>query len=122
LGVDYNKAVSATTESATLASQILDARLSLTRLRQSHASPQRRLTIPAALKLLDTQAQQLQGLDTELQALQKKIGGVKDKVKSGSREVERLKVERGDVESLARTKKGTEVTDEDRRLGPLYDW
>jgi uncharacterized coiled-coil DUF342 family protein len=113
--------VKATTESATLASQILNARLSLSRLRQWHASPQHRLTIPSALQLLDSQCQQLPDLDKKLQTLQTEVGGVKDKVKSGSREIERLRVERDDMEAMVRSK-GQEGDDEDRRLAPLYDW
>lgn len=117
---DYNRAVMLTTEAQSLSDKILDARLSLTRLRQQ--SPSSRLTIPTATALLDTQAQQLQELDLSLQDLHKKLSGVKEKVKDGSREIERIRVEKGEVERTIREKQRDAMTEEDGRLVPLYDW
>jgi chromosome segregation ATPase len=118
--LDYNRALSQTMEAQSLSDKILDARLSLTRLRQQSSSS--RLTIPTATALLDTQAQQLQELDISLQDLQKKLSGVKEKVKEESRDVERLRVERGEVERTMREKERNGMSEEDGRLVPLYDW
>jgi hypothetical protein len=118
--VDYNRAIRQTTEAQSLSDKILDAKLSLTRLRQQSSSS--RLTIPTATALLDTQAQQLQDLDLSLQDLQKKLSGVKEKAKDESKGVERLRVERGEVERIMREKERDGATEEDGRLVPLYDW
>ncbi|KAI0954121.1 hypothetical protein AcV7_007442 [Taiwanofungus camphoratus] len=114
---DYNKAKALTQEASTLASKILDARLQLTRLRQAHPHP--RLTVPSANAQLDSQVIDMQKLDDELQSLNEKVDHVKEKVKEGARDVERLKVERADMEKLVRAGKD-EV--EDARIIGLYDW
>jgi len=107
-------------EAQSLSDKILDAKLSLTRLRQQSSSS--RLTIPTATALLDTQAQQLQDLDLSLQDLQKNLSGVKEKVKDESKSVERLRAERGEVERVMREKERDGTAEEDGRLVPLYDW
>lgn len=114
---DYNKAKALTSEASTLASKILDARLQLTRLRQAHPHP--RLTIQSANAQLDSQVMEMQKLDDELQGLNEKVDEIKEKVKEGAREVERLRIERSDVEKLAKTAR-EEV--EDNRVIGLYDW
>lgn len=61
----------------------------------------------------------MQKLDDELQGLNEKVDEIKEKVKEGAREVERLRIERSDVEKLAKTAR-EEV--EDNRVIGLYDW
>ncbi|KAI0364732.1 hypothetical protein BV20DRAFT_974137 [Pilatotrama ljubarskyi] len=114
---DYNKARALTQEAAALASKILDARLTLTRLRQAHPHP--RLTIPAANAQLDAQVAEMQELDDELQQVNAQVEDVKERVKTGAREVERLRVERADLE---KTVKAGQDEIQDGRVVGLYDW
>ncbi|KAI0640798.1 hypothetical protein C8Q79DRAFT_995022 [Trametes meyenii] len=114
---DYARARALTQEAAALASKILDARLTLTRLRQAHPHP--RLTIPAANAQLDAQVEEMQELDDELQSVNGRVDEVKDRVKAGAREVERLRVERADLEKTV--KAGKEEIQDGRVVG-LYDW
>lgn len=114
---DYNKARALTQEAAALAGKILDARLALTRLRQAHPHP--RLTIPAANAQLDAQVAEMQELDDELQQLNGQVDDVKERVKAGARDVERLRVERADVEKTA---KAAQDEVQDGRVIGLYDW
>ncbi|PIL24886.1 hypothetical protein GSI_12773 [Ganoderma sinense ZZ0214-1] len=114
---DYTKARALTLEAAALASKILDARLTLTRLRQAHPHP--RLTIPAANAQLDEQISEMQALDDELQQVNAQVDDVKEKVKAGAREVERLRVERADLEKIVNA--GQKEVQDGRVVG-LYDW
>ncbi|KAH9846268.1 hypothetical protein C2E23DRAFT_891034 [Lenzites betulinus] len=114
---DYNRARALTQEAATLESKILDARLTLTRLRQAHPHP--RLTIPAANAQLDAQVAEMQELDDELQSVNAQVDDVKDRVKARAREVERLRVERADLE---KTVKAGQDEVQDGRVVGLYDW
>ncbi|KAH9945770.1 hypothetical protein B0H21DRAFT_743962 [Amylocystis lapponica] len=114
---DYIKARTLTHEAASLSSKILDARLRLTRLRQAHPPP--RLTVPAAHVQLDAQVAEMQTLDDSLQALNAQVEHVKDAVKGGARELERLRVERADAEKCVRA--GREEVEDGRVVG-LYDW
>lgn len=117
LSADYTKARTLTLEAAALASKILDARLTLTRLRQAHPHP--RLTIPAANAQLDAQIEEMQSLDDELQQVNAQVEDVKEKVKTGAREVERLRVERADLE---KTVNAGQKEVQDGRVVGLYDW
>ncbi|GBE86661.1 hypothetical protein SCP_0905410 [Sparassis crispa] len=114
---DYNKAKLLTDEAFSLASQILDARLTLTRLRSAHPLP--RLTIPAANAQLDVQVIEMQKLDDALQGVNENIERVKEAVKDGAREFERLRVERADMEKLVQAEKDE---GEDETVIGLYDW
>ncbi|KAI0087446.1 hypothetical protein BDY19DRAFT_955811 [Irpex rosettiformis] len=114
---DYVKAKALSDESVDLAQKILDARLKLNRLRQAY--PQPRLTIPVALAKLDTQVEEMQQLQDKLQSLEEQIDGVKEKVKVGAREVERLRVERAEVDKLVKQSR-SEI--EDGRVLELCDW
>ncbi|KAI0832055.1 hypothetical protein BC628DRAFT_1530004 [Trametes gibbosa] len=114
---DYNRARALTQEASTLESKILDARLTLTRLRQAHPHP--RLTIPAANAQLDAQVTEMQELDDELQQTNARVDDVKERVKAGAREVERLRVERADLEK--KVKAGQDEVQDGRVVG-LYDW
>ncbi|KAI0741710.1 hypothetical protein C8Q80DRAFT_1195734 [Daedaleopsis nitida] len=114
---DYNKAKALTQEAAALASKILDARLTLTRLRQAHPHP--RLTIPAATAQLDDQIVEMQQLDDELQQVNEQVDSVKERVKAGAVEVERLRVERAELERQVNA--GQKEVQDGRVVG-LYDW
>ncbi|KAI0346362.1 hypothetical protein BDW22DRAFT_1352418 [Trametopsis cervina] len=114
---DYIKAKGLSEESVHLTRKILDARLKLTRLRQAY--PQPRLTIPVALAQLDAQVEEMQQLQDTLQDLNQRVDRVKEEVKVGAREVERLRVERGEVDKLVKQTK-SEV--EDGRVLELCDW
>lgn len=115
--VDYQKAKNLTAEATSLARQILDAKLQLNRLRQTH--PQPRLTIPSANAQLDKQVEDMQKLDEQLQEQNEMIEKVKAEVKDGARVTERLRVERSEVERQAKASKN-EAADE--RVVSLYDW
>ena len=115
--LDYNKARALTSEASDLARKILDARLQLTRLRQAHPHP--RLTVASANAQLDAQVEEMQRLDDELQGLTATIDEVKDRVKEGARDVERLRIERADAEKLVRA---GEADVQDGRVRGLYDW
>ncbi|KAH9926876.1 uncharacterized protein B0H18DRAFT_876042 [Fomitopsis serialis] len=114
---DYNKAKALTSEASDLARKILDARLQLTRLRQAHPHP--RLTVTSANAQLDAQVEEMQKLDDELQGINVNIDEVKDNVKEGARDVERLRIERADAEKLVRA---GEADVQDGRVRGLYDW
>ncbi|KAK7685197.1 hypothetical protein QCA50_011560 [Cerrena zonata] len=114
---DYVKARALTKEAATLAQQILDAKLQLSRLRQIH--PQPRLTIAAATAQADAQDEKMQSLDEELQVMNENVEEVKGRVKEGAKYVERLRMERAEAEKQVKACKN-EV--EDGRVMGLYDW
>ncbi|GLB45188.1 hypothetical protein LshimejAT787_2000930 [Lyophyllum shimeji] len=114
---DYHKAKEATARAATLAQQIIDARLALTRLRKTH--PQPRLTIQLADQKLVDQVTEMQDLSDELQSVNQQVQEVKDQVKRGALELESLRAERAEVEKAV---KMSRVDEDDGRLVPLYDW
>ena len=117
---DHQRARALTSRATTLAAQILDARLALTRLRQAHPHP--RLTIASATSALDEQVTQMQEKEDELQRLNNRIGEAKERVKADVGELEQLRsVEK---ERLAELKLVGRVAgeEEDPRLGELYDW
>ena len=114
---DYNKARALAQEAVALTSKILDARLTLTRLRQAHPHP--RLTIPAANAQLDAQVEEMQALDDELQRVNAEVDAVKEQVKAGARDVERLRVERAELEKTV--SQGQKEVQDGRVVG-LYDW
>ncbi|KAH9940819.1 uncharacterized protein BXZ73DRAFT_42544 [Epithele typhae] len=114
---DLNKARALAQEATALTSKILDARLALTRLRQAHPHP--RLTIPAANAQLDAQVEEMQALDDELQRVNGEVDAVKERVKHGARDVERLRVERAELE---KTVSAGQREVQDGRVVGLYDW
>ncbi|OCH96242.1 hypothetical protein OBBRIDRAFT_765746 [Obba rivulosa] len=114
---DYTKAKALTQEAASLADKILDARLTLTRLRQAHPPP--RLTVASASAQLDAQVAEMQTLDEALQAVTARVERVKERVKDGAREVERLRVQRAELEKQVMAGKDEA---EDGRVVGLYDW
>ncbi|EKM57946.1 uncharacterized protein PHACADRAFT_251867 [Phanerochaete carnosa HHB-10118-sp] len=114
---DCTKVRSLTEESVGLSRKILDARLKLTRLRQAY--PQPRLTVPSAEAQLDAQVLEMQTLEDKLQNLNDAVDSMKDKVKSGAREVEWLSGERGEIEKLVKSSKSE---DEDAQVVRSYKW
>lgn len=116
--LDYNKAKALTTEAVNLSQQILDARLAISRLRQTHPHP--RLTIASANAQLDSQVAQMVEFDEKVQDVNQRLASVKEKVKESAREVERLRVERAEVERLRAEAGEAEV--EDSRVVDLYGW
>ena len=86
-------------------------------MRQAHPHP--RLTIPAANAQLDAQIEEMQALDDELQEVNTRVGTVKEQVKAGAREVERLRIERADLE---KTVSAGQKEVQDGRVVGLYDW
>ena len=61
----------------------------------------------------------MQELDDELQSVTARVEEVKERVMAGSREVERLRVERADLE---KTVKAGQDEVQDGRVVGLYDW
>lgn len=106
-----------TGKTAELAQKILDAKLQLIRLRKAH--PQPRLTVKSASAQADNQVLELQKLDDTLAQLKQNIERVGIKVKDGAKEVERLRVQRAEVEKQAKVAQ-SEI--EDGRMIGLYDW
>ncbi|KAG1862932.1 hypothetical protein C8R48DRAFT_708988 [Suillus tomentosus] len=115
---DYKKAQALTLQASTLSQKILDARLSLTRLRQAHPHP--RLTITTANQQLDGQVEEMQALDAELADAHEKIATVRDRIKVGTADVEKLRSVRAEVEKAVEIGAGERV--EDGRVTELYDW
>src|ERR1700722_8894724 len=116
--LDYNRAWMLTTRATTLSHKILDARLALTRLRQSHPHP--RLTIPTATATLEAQITTMQQLDDEVQALNTCVSSLKEKMRSAKVEVEQVRAERAEVEKAVAANTGR-LGDNDARVIPLYD-
>ncbi|KAI0067005.1 hypothetical protein BV25DRAFT_1820158 [Artomyces pyxidatus] len=114
---DYDKAKNLTSEAVSLTQSILDARLAITRLRQSY--PQPRMTIPAAEEHLANQVTEMQTMEDELQEANERVASVKESVKEGAKEVERLRLERAAAEKEMKARRD-EV--EDERVIGLYDW
>lgn len=114
---DYNKARTLIAEATSLTQAILDARLKLTRIKQAHPPP--RLTITTAERYLEEQEEEMQKLDDELAAANERVASVKDGVKEGTREVERLRAERAEAERELRVgrKEGS-----DERVVGRHDW
>ncbi|KAG1850019.1 hypothetical protein F4604DRAFT_87977 [Suillus subluteus] len=115
---DYKKAQALTLQASALSQKILDARLSLTRLRQAHPHP--RLTITTANQQLDGQVEEMQALDAELADAHEKIATVRERIKVGTGRVEKLRSVRAEVEKAVEIGAGERV--EDGRVVGLYDW
>jgi hypothetical protein len=61
----------------------------------------------------------MQNLNDEVQSINKQVHGIKERVKAGALEVERLRVERAETEKAVKLAR---VDEDDGRLIPLYDW
>lgn len=114
---DYDKTQESTEKATILAQKILDARLSLTRLRQTH--PQPRLTIAAADQKLADQVTEMQELSDRVEVIRKQVQTAKGELKAGTVKLENLRAERAETEKSA---KNASVGEDDPRIAPLYDW
>ncbi|KAK0217380.1 hypothetical protein EDD85DRAFT_869003 [Armillaria nabsnona] len=112
--IDYNRVKEASSQAADLSKKIIDARLALTRLRQTH--PQPRLTVQMADQKLADQIVEMQELTDKIEAVTHKVKEVKDRVKGGALEVENLRIQRAEVE------KNVKADVDDGKWLPLYDW
>ncbi|KAM6503745.1 hypothetical protein JOM56_000688 [Amanita muscaria] len=117
---DYDKVEKQTEKATTLAQKIIDAKLTLTRLRQTHPHP--RLTIPMADQKLAEQVEQMQTLHDKVQEISKNAQTIKEGVKEGSLEVEKLRMQRAELEKTVKAIKIDDEGDDNRKLKPLYDW
>jgi chromosome segregation ATPase len=114
---DYDKTQSTIGKATTLVQKILDARLALTRLRQTH--PQPRLTIAAADQKLADQVTEMQELSDQVEVIRKQVQTAKGELKAGTIKLENLRAERAETEKSA---KNANVGEDDPRIAPLYDW
>ncbi|KAG6830797.1 hypothetical protein H0H92_014646 [Tricholoma furcatifolium] len=114
---EYKKLVALSTTANTLSQKIVDARLALTRLRKTHPHP--RLTIPLADQKLVDQVEEMQAFNDELESVNADVHNIKEQVKSGALDLERIRTERADVE---RAVKAVRVDEDDARIVPLYSW
>ncbi|THH03412.1 hypothetical protein EW145_g6274 [Phellinidium pouzarii] len=113
----YKSAQSLTEEFAKFTSQILDARLALSRLRTAHPLP--RLSVATANATLETQTEKMAAMDAQLSENAARVEKVKEKVQDAARDVERLRMERAAKEEEVRQ---TKAEEEDERVVGLYDW
>ncbi|EKM75165.1 hypothetical protein AGABI1DRAFT_103100 [Agaricus bisporus var. burnettii JB137-S8] len=116
---DYDKAKAIIDRSAAVAQQIIDTRLKLTRLRQTH--PQPRLTIATAEQKAEDQIREMQELSDQVEAVRKHLQKSKEEVKTGNVELERARANRAEAEKLVKIK-AADVREDDPRLEPLYEW
>ncbi|KAF8650681.1 hypothetical protein AX16_005119 [Volvariella volvacea WC 439] len=114
---EYQKVQNGSTEAVILAQKIIDARLALSRIRQTHPHP--RLTVPLADKKLADQVVEMQHLEDENQRVVKQVQEAKQRVKSATIEAEKLRSERAEIEKAVRL---AHVDEDDARLAPLYEW
>lgn len=119
---EYNKAQNLTMRASALSQKIIDARLDLIRLRQTHPHP--RLTIPLADQRLVDQVAEMQTLNDELEEAQRQMHKVKERIRAGTSEAERLRMERAETEYAVRKIKDRAAADaqNERLLVSLYDW
>ncbi|KAJ3721131.1 hypothetical protein EV361DRAFT_790249 [Lentinula raphanica] len=115
---DYVRVKQATAKATDLAQKIIDTRLALSRLRQTHPHP--RVTIQTADKKLEDQVMEMQALTDEMQIVEQKVHDMKAKLKAESLEAESLKTQRNEAEK--NVKKSENGFNDDRRYVPLYDW
>lgn len=114
---DYQRVKEATDRAALLSQNIIDARIALTLLRQTHPKP--RLTIPLAEQKLQDQVEEMQTLNDQVQAIKQKAKSEKGRVKTGAVDVENLRLEATEAEKAV---KAAQLDEDDSRLVPLYDW
>ncbi|KAL4257164.1 Kinetochore protein Sos7 [Pleurotus pulmonarius] len=119
---EYNKAQNLTAHASALSQKILDARLDLIRLRQTHPHP--RLTIPLADQQLVDQVTEMQALNDDLEAAQRHMHAVKERIRTSTSAAERLRMERAEAEHAVRKIRERAAADarNERLFVPLYDW
>ncbi|KLO09083.1 hypothetical protein SCHPADRAFT_879781 [Schizopora paradoxa] len=114
----HDRASALTNEVESLTAQILDARLSLSRLRTAHP-PNSRMSVSSAHATLEKQTDDMAALDAALSDTHARVEGVKGQVQECAREVERLRVDRAAKEAEVGQMR---VYEEDERVMGLYDW
>ncbi|KAJ7599128.1 hypothetical protein C8J56DRAFT_815512, partial [Mycena floridula] len=115
---DYIKVKKATEQAAALEKKILDARLALSRLRQTHPHP--RLTVQSADQKLADQVVEMQSLTDEIEAVHGTVRDLKHTVKAEALEVEGLRAQRTELQKNLNVSR--QDAEDDGRLIPLYDW
>jgi hypothetical protein len=101
-----------------LTSSILDTQLELSRLRARHPEP--RLTASKATTIADEQVQKMMMLEEEMQEIEKEITQKREENKAAARELEKMRIERGKLESEYKALKVE--PQEDARISELYEW
>lgn len=114
---DYQRVKEATDRAALLSQKIIDARTALILLRQTHPKP--RLTIPLAEQKLQDQVEEMQMLNDQVQDIKQKAKTEKGRVKTGTVDVENLRLQAAEAEKAV---KSAQLDEDDSRLVPLYDW
>ncbi|KAF9051754.1 hypothetical protein BJ165DRAFT_1340345 [Panaeolus papilionaceus] len=114
---DYRRIKQATDRAALLSQKIIEARMSLMLLRQTH--PQPRMTIPLAEKKAEELTEEMQTLHDDVQLVKQQGKAEKEKVKAGALDMENLRIEVAEAEKSV---KAAQVEEDDSRLVPLYDW
>jgi hypothetical protein len=69
-------------------------------------------------KLVD-QVEEIQALTDEVEEVKKRTRSIKDQVKNGSLEIEKLRIQQAESE---RAVQALQLEEDDNRLVPLYDW
>ena len=115
---EHKRAAELTSQFSSLTSQILDARLALSRLRTAHPSDSR-MSVEAASSLLEQQTAELTMLDQQLVEAAGRVEGSKLKMQESAKDVERLRVDRAAKEAKVRELRDY---DGDERVMGLYDW
>jgi len=101
-----------------LTTEILDAQLELSRLRARHPAP--RLTVSKATAIADEQVQKMMALEEEMQEIEKDITQKREETKAAAREVEKMRIERGKLESQYKALNVEPA--EDARISELFEW
>ncbi|TFK25252.1 hypothetical protein FA15DRAFT_755909 [Coprinopsis marcescibilis] len=114
---DYAAVEKAIERADFLAQRILDARLALMRLRQTHPHP--RLTVATAEQKLEDQVTEMQELNDEVDIVKQEVRSVKDHAKAAALQVEKLRIQQTESE---RAVEALQLEEDDNRLVPLYDW
>jgi len=117
VNADYVKAKGLTAEAVALSQSILDARLTIMRLRGIHPSPP--LTIPVAEETLSSQVTDMQMLEDELQSINEKIVRVKENIKEGTVQMDHLRSEKAELEKRVLVH---DIEADDGRAAKLCDW
>jgi hypothetical protein len=114
----YNEIKNQLAEINQLTSEILDTQLELSRLRARHPEP--RLTVSKATAIADEQVQKMMAQEEEIQGVEKEICQKRDENKAAARQLEKMRIERGKLESEYKALKVE--PEEDVRISELYEW
>jgi hypothetical protein len=117
-GADYQRAKNVTNEALALAKSDFDTRLDLFRLRQAY--PQPRHTIASADEALADQISEMHELEDQQQQGAQRVARMKESFKDTVKEVDRLRIERAELERQLREQSRTDGDDD--AVAGLYDW